>query len=75
MLSPEDRGSYSCPHKFYLIECLRYALELSAWELESNLSAKLLKEYYDVVARLEDMLTDYGVKCDCEAPIVHKCLR
>jgi hypothetical protein len=42
VLSNEDRGSCSCPNKFYLIKWRWYALEHNSWESTSNLSVEVL---------------------------------
>ena len=75
VLSHEDRGSHSRPNKIYLIKWLGYALEHNSWEPECNLSVEVLKEYWDAVAKSEDMLTRKGVKRDREAPAAHNYLR
>ena len=36
------------------------------------MSVEVLKECWDVVVKLDDMLTHHGVKGDCKTPIVHK---
>ena len=75
VLSHEDRGSHSRPKKFYLIKWLGCALEHNSWEPECNLSVEVLKEYWDAVAKSENILTCHGVKRDREAPATQKHLR
>jgi hypothetical protein len=75
VLSHENRGSRSRPKKFYLIKWLGYALEHNSWEPECNLSVEILKEYWDAVAKSEDILTRHGVKRGREAPAAQKRLR
>lgn len=75
MLAHEYRGSHSRRNNFHLINWLRYAFDNNSWEEESNLSAKVLKVNWDVVAELEDKLGLHGLKHDHEAPTTQKCLR
>lgn len=37
--------------------------------LESNLSVKVLEEYWDVVGKSDNKLTHHGVKRDLKAPL------
>ena len=69
VISHEDRGPCSHPKKF------KHALGHNSWEPESNLSVEVLNEYWDGVAKPNNMLTRHGVKCDRKTPIAHKHLR
>ena len=40
-----------------------------------QLQCRSLKEYWDAVAKLDDILTHHGIKHDHEALVVRKCLR
>lgn len=50
-------------------------LSIILGSMESNLSVKVLNEYWDVVGKLDDKLAHHGVKRDLKAPIAHKHLR
>ena len=58
-----------------MIKCLGYAPKHNSWELKINLSVEVLKEYWDAIAKLDNMLIHHGVKLDCEALAKHKHLR
>ena len=68
-------GLILTPINYISLYGLDMHLSNNSWGPESNLSVEVLKEYWDAVSKLENMLTCHGVKRDHEAQAMHKHLR
>lgn len=64
VLSSEEKGLVLTRKNYVSLNDLDMHLNIIYWEPDNNLSVEVLKEYWDVVAKFEDMLTCHGVKHD-----------
>ena len=64
VLSSEEKGLVLTRKNYVSLNDLDMHLNIISWEPDNNLSVEVLKEYWDVVAKFEDMLTCHGVKHD-----------